>query len=281
MFGFDHTQPMIFDEWLAIATRGLCDHARERIREELECHYLDAYDALIEDGVSEVDAEAQSVAELGSPKKAQRRFIRMYLTKREDYYLESNVFNFQSGSTVKPAPVPKMDWTSRILLLLMFGGPFLLIVGILFAAGVIQDSFGWFIVGSVGTFLALAFAGFALLIKLAPKMTCFGNKPKSLKVWLKGRMYGHFAMYAYWFYLPMMDAIHGENCAHGLDEIIWTFPVYAFLASAFWFCLGKHIFSLHRKLKCYPLHNMTPAMRKIMALTGERLDIDSDKPREQ
>jgi len=96
MFGFRHRQADTFDAWLDATTRGLCDHARERIREELECHYLDAYDALIETGVP----DAQAVAELGSPKKAQRRFKKIYLTRKEDTLLDGMLSVFLSRDIV-------------------------------------------------------------------------------------------------------------------------------------------------------------------------------------
>lgn len=80
-------QPGVLDTWLAIATRGLCDNARERVSAEIRQHVAVAIDDCRARGVQDADAlqqaERDAVASLGNPSKARREFKKTHLTKRE------------------------------------------------------------------------------------------------------------------------------------------------------------------------------------------------------
>lgn len=76
-------------EWLEIATRKLAEPAKERIRAEIEGHYAEAIEAHREDGLSETDAQAAALAELGDPKAAGMRFRKQHLTEGEEQYLKN------------------------------------------------------------------------------------------------------------------------------------------------------------------------------------------------
>ena len=71
------------EQWLEIATRGLCDDAKERVRAEIESHYADAVAASMERGLSVAEAHGAAMASLGNPRKSRRAFHRAYLTRRE------------------------------------------------------------------------------------------------------------------------------------------------------------------------------------------------------
>jgi len=70
-------------EWVDAATRGLADEARERIRQEVEGHYVDALRHNLESGLSAVAAHRAAVAGLGNVRHARRAFRRVYFTKRQ------------------------------------------------------------------------------------------------------------------------------------------------------------------------------------------------------
>ncbi len=70
-------------EWLEAATRKLTAPAQERIRVEIEDHYVDAIASHLAVGASESQAQASALAELGDAKAAARHFRRRYFTKGE------------------------------------------------------------------------------------------------------------------------------------------------------------------------------------------------------
>jgi hypothetical protein len=76
--------PNTLDHWLDVATRGLCDDAKTRVRAEVEAHLAAAYDALIATGHSAELAECATLESLGGAKKARRRYARVHLTKSDE-----------------------------------------------------------------------------------------------------------------------------------------------------------------------------------------------------
>lgn len=72
-----------FETWLATATKGLCDPAIARIREEMEAHYSAANDDAIANGVTADQAALYAVTSLGDAYAARRAFRRQHLTCRE------------------------------------------------------------------------------------------------------------------------------------------------------------------------------------------------------
>jgi hypothetical protein len=74
--------PSLF-EWLNVATRKFGDKVMDRIRGEVTAHYRDAFDRHTENGLSECEAHAAAMAELGDAKRAARAFRRTNLTKND------------------------------------------------------------------------------------------------------------------------------------------------------------------------------------------------------
>ena len=70
-------------EWVDAATRGLADEAKDRIRREVEGHYIDALRHNLESGLSDVAAHRAAVAGLGNVRHARRAFRRVHFTKRQ------------------------------------------------------------------------------------------------------------------------------------------------------------------------------------------------------
>ncbi len=67
--------------WLKVATKGLSDESRARVREEIADHFHEAIVEGMRAGLTEDRAGEQAVASLGSPKAARRAFRRTYLTR--------------------------------------------------------------------------------------------------------------------------------------------------------------------------------------------------------
>lgn len=76
-------------EWLAVATRGLTDASKDRIRLEIESHYTQAVEAHSANGESESDAQASALAQLGDAHAAASRFRKRHLTEREEKRLKA------------------------------------------------------------------------------------------------------------------------------------------------------------------------------------------------
>lgn len=111
------------EDWLEIATRGLCPDARERIAEEIASHYEDALHGARGDGLAEHAAIASAVGLLGSPRRARRDLKREHLTKREGKALHRIIKRRNSRARVSENysnefVLPFMCFGSYILLLL-------------------------------------------------------------------------------------------------------------------------------------------------------------------
>ena len=97
--------------WLAVATKGLSDVARARIRDEITDHFHEALDAGLSEGLPEGVAAERAVESLGSARAARRAFRRTYLT-RLDAFLVRRFIEI-------PSPAPsgwEMPSTSNVLL---------------------------------------------------------------------------------------------------------------------------------------------------------------------
>ena len=70
--------------WLGAATRGLSDDSRHRVEQEISEHFRDAVEERKAAGLSESDARAEALRDLGSHEAARRAFRRAYLTSRQD-----------------------------------------------------------------------------------------------------------------------------------------------------------------------------------------------------
>ena len=84
-------------DWLELATNRLAAPARKRIGLEIEAHYAEAVRAHLEEGMSEWDAQAAALAELGDAFAAARRFRKQHLTEREAQSIESMLKNARSS----------------------------------------------------------------------------------------------------------------------------------------------------------------------------------------
>ncbi len=80
---------MELNDWLEIATRRLCSEARERIRTEIEDHYLDSVEANRLQGMGESEARYLAIISLGNPKSAARSFRRNYLTNFQNKLMKN------------------------------------------------------------------------------------------------------------------------------------------------------------------------------------------------
>ncbi len=83
MFPWTKPNAPALDAWLAAATRGLCEEARERISEEIRTHVADTRVTLRTDGVIPEEASRIALQRLGSPRRARRTYKRQYLRKSE------------------------------------------------------------------------------------------------------------------------------------------------------------------------------------------------------
>ena len=75
------------EQWLSVATRGLCESAAECVRAEIREHYLCAVESA---GTADVDlpeAERRPLHALGDAKTANRQYRRVLLTEGEDVLL--------------------------------------------------------------------------------------------------------------------------------------------------------------------------------------------------
>lgn len=87
----DENEAMRFverDTWLGIATHGLCDDAKGRIREEIEARYQESVRQAIEEALGPDEAHRAVMDALGDPRKVGRTFRRTLLTRRETEFLE-------------------------------------------------------------------------------------------------------------------------------------------------------------------------------------------------
>jgi len=71
------------EAWLDIATRDLCDAAKERVRGEVEQHFNSTRETAIRDGLDETSAIADALETLGNSNRARKRFNGLYLTAKQ------------------------------------------------------------------------------------------------------------------------------------------------------------------------------------------------------
>src|ERR1700722_15632505 len=81
---FQKHQVRTLSEWLEVATHRLAEPAKERIRAEIEAHYVEAVRDQRGNGLSLCAAEAEALAELGDARTAGKRFRKGHLTKWEE-----------------------------------------------------------------------------------------------------------------------------------------------------------------------------------------------------
>jgi hypothetical protein len=79
------------ESWLAIATKKLSPAALERVTLEIQSHFEDATASHQTEGVSETEAKARALEDLGNAKAAARRFRQSHLTKSEARRLENTL----------------------------------------------------------------------------------------------------------------------------------------------------------------------------------------------
>lgn len=79
------------DEWLRVATRGLCPDAVTRVRAEIADHYQSALESAAAAGVDGREAERCAVAALGDACTANRQYRRVLLTTWQDVLLRGMV----------------------------------------------------------------------------------------------------------------------------------------------------------------------------------------------
>jgi len=85
------------EQWLSVATNGLCDAAAARVRAEISEHCLSAVETAATAYIDPLEAEGRAVAALGDAKTANRQYRRVLLTEGEARLL--------SGLTVGPHPI--------------------------------------------------------------------------------------------------------------------------------------------------------------------------------
>jgi hypothetical protein len=75
------------EQWLSVATRGLCESAAARVRADIGEHYLSALEAGATTGVDPLTVEQCAVAALGDAEIANREYRRVLLTDGESHLL--------------------------------------------------------------------------------------------------------------------------------------------------------------------------------------------------
>lgn len=72
------------EQWLSVATRGLCESAAELVRAEIGEHYASAIESAAMGGGDPRDAERVAIDALGDAEIANRQYRRVLLTEREE-----------------------------------------------------------------------------------------------------------------------------------------------------------------------------------------------------
>ena len=75
------------NDWLRVATAGLSDDSRARIRDEIGDHFYDAIEEGLGAGLPTEAAAERAVESLGNPRTARRAFRRTYLTHWQAYFV--------------------------------------------------------------------------------------------------------------------------------------------------------------------------------------------------
>jgi hypothetical protein len=73
--------------WLVLATFGLVPHARERIKREIQAHFADAVATHLSEGLSQDEAEAKALQELGDIHSAAKAFQKKHVTSQDVEWL--------------------------------------------------------------------------------------------------------------------------------------------------------------------------------------------------
>lgn len=76
------------ESWLASATLGLALSERGRIQDENSAHITDAISHQTAQGLSELDAEARAIQDLGDPQVARAAFLCTCYTLTDEIRLE-------------------------------------------------------------------------------------------------------------------------------------------------------------------------------------------------
>jgi len=146
---FGKRPPSTVEEWLAIATRGLCDDARERISAEIRQHISvaanDCRGRAAHDTDTLTQTERDMVASLGDPREARREFRKTHLTKNE------------VGVLVCPTGKNLFPWWFMLVYILLLGMPFLILLVLMIAIKKDALAFPSFIAGGT-MFLAVGLA---------------------------------------------------------------------------------------------------------------------------
>ena len=97
---FDSNPARDCSEWYEIATKGLCQDAKDRILAEIDAHYVDGLRELLDAGKTGAEEAHRAVmAALGNPRHARKAFRRAYLTKAEYKLLRSFTFSRRRWNT--------------------------------------------------------------------------------------------------------------------------------------------------------------------------------------
>jgi hypothetical protein len=87
----DHEGPIgspDLSAWLAMATEGLCDEAKEQIATDITRNFAESYRLAVKDGHPEAKALNRALLNLGDPDEAKKRLRRAHLTKHEAAVIE-------------------------------------------------------------------------------------------------------------------------------------------------------------------------------------------------
>lgn len=157
---FARKPPTCAHEWIAIATRGLCDDARERISTEIRQHIAVAVNDFRGRGAHDTDtlpqAERDAVASLGSPRRARQQFKKTHLTKNE-----AGVLVCLTGKNLFP-------WWFMLVYILLLGMPCLILLALMITIKKDALAFPSLVAGGAA-FLALGLALRIYLRKTHPE----------------------------------------------------------------------------------------------------------------
>ena len=136
------------EQWLSVATRGLCDVAAERVRAEIGEHYASALEAAGAADVDPLDVERRAVAALGDAKTANRQYRRVLLTEGEDALLRgltsmsrrlwTGIFILLAAVALVAIPVSTLGYTKYLFATMV-------VEGLLRAIPVGSSGAGWIV----------------------------------------------------------------------------------------------------------------------------------------
>jgi len=136
------------EQWLSVATRGLCDAAAERVRAEIGEHYASALESAGTADVDPLDVERRAVAALGDAKTANRQYRRVLLTEGEDALLRgltsmsrrlwTGIFILLAAVALVAIPVSTLGYTKYLFATMV-------VEGLLRAIPVGSSGAGWIV----------------------------------------------------------------------------------------------------------------------------------------